>query len=117
MVTVGTIKADGSVQYYGYERMDSRVLDITPGGHIAIHHAGGRYWDNGGEHYVSARIEVWQLDDLRRANETDTWTFTLGRRIVEFHPTPKEACSRAMSELRNRGDEVAARLRDRRNAG
>lgn len=117
MVTTGTIKPDGSVQYYGYERMDSRVLDITGGGHIALHHAGGRYWDNGGEHYVSARIEVYVLEDLRPANEDNTWTFTLGRRVVEFHPTPKEACARTMAELKQRGQEIAARLRDRRNAG
>lgn len=58
--------------------MDCRVLDVR-NGFITLHHGGGRYWDNGGEHYVAARIEVSELTQLRRGNEPGTWLFALGQ--------------------------------------
>jgi hypothetical protein len=111
MHTSGTIYPDGRVQYHGYERMDSRVLFIDDES-IVIHHPGGRYWDNGGGHYVSARIEVWPLAELRPANEEGHWLFQLDRgRGATFHPVPKQATANAMWTLRERGDEIMKRMK------
>jgi len=109
-MTQGTIYPDGRVQYYGYEKMESRVLDVR-NGFITIHHAGGRYWDNGGEHYVAAHVEVMELAYLRRGNEPGTWNFRLGqKRIADFHPTPKEAVRLAMNRLENHGEKMGESL-------
>lgn len=98
-MTHGIIKADGSVQFFGYDKMDCRVLDVR-NGYITLHHAGGTYSDNGGAHYVPARVEVDVLDYLKPGNEEGTWLFGLGRRsLSKFHPTPKEACRIAMANM------------------
>lgn len=116
MQTTGTIYADGRVQYHGYERMNSRVMAVNDTA-IVIHHGGGSYSDNGGRHYVNARIEVSSLADLRPGNEPGTWQFQLGGSrlgVPSFHPTPKEAVRDAMHELAYRGEAFVAAIEKRR---
>lgn len=113
----GTIYPDGRVQYHGYERMDSRLLSVNSYA-LVIHHAGGRYWDNSGGHYVAAHVEVVGLEYLRPGNEEGTWQFGLGLgpKVASYHPTPKVAAGEAVRKLEMRGEEIVAAIEKRKNA-
>jgi hypothetical protein len=113
MHTTGTIYPDGRIQYHGYTPMKSRLLAINET-LIVIHHPGGSYWDNGGEHYVNARIEVCGLAELRPGNAEGTWHFRLGgARGAAFHPTPAEAVKNAMWTLKEAGQKIVADIEKR----
>lgn len=95
----GTIYADGSVRIHGTVPTKTRIVAISRS-HIAIHHPGGSYWDNSGQNYVSAWIEVLPLVELKRGNEAGTFIYRVERRgAIRFHPTPKVAVRAAMAEL------------------
>lgn len=102
MVDSATIHADGRIQYHGYERMDSTVRAITKT-HIVIHHPGGSYSDNGGQHYVSARMEVVEYDSIQKANAPRTYIVHFARRpgtrVVEFHPSKTKAIRKALQDM------------------
>ena len=101
----GTIKPDGSVTMHGCVPTKTRLVAISA--HmIAIHHPGGTYWDNGGEHYVRSWVQVAELDDLRRSNEPDTWVFEIKHTGpgLSYHPTIKHAVNEAVDRLVLNGD-------------
>lgn len=104
MPDAATIYADGRIQYHGYEKMDSTVRCLTRT-HITIHHPGGTYWDNGGEHYVSARFEVMEYESIQPANEEGTYLVRFSRRpgtrVAEFHPMKSEAVHAALGQARS----------------
>ena len=115
METKGVIRADGSVQYFGYEPLGAHVLDVRLRtkrsingcvvnlGSITIHFAGGRWWDNGGEHYSSAHVETYTLAEFSRGNEPASYLFTLGRSLLaNYHPTNKVATRATMHYLKDR---------------
>lgn len=100
----GTIYSDGRVRLDGYEPTKTRLVGINNRS-IAIHHPGGRWWDNGGEHYTPAWISVHELESIKPANEPDTWRFEIKRRggkEISFHPTPKVAARNAVLELQRK---------------
>ena len=100
MSGTGTIKADGRVKLDGYVPEDTRLVGISRR-LIAIKHPGGRWWDNGGEHYTSAWIEIKELEDLARANEPGEYRFRCKKMglTLSFHPTPKTAQREAMKTI------------------
>lgn len=109
-----TINADGSMVLHGYERMNWRLLYIR-GDLLVFHSPGGHWSDNGGRHYGEARIEIKQIKSLRRGNEEGSWhvEFVRGARFGgSFHPTPKEACRKAVTELQYRGDAMALEVEE-----
>lgn len=113
MRTTGIIRADGSIQYHGYTPMNSRLLSISDQ-LIVIHHGGGSYSDNGGRHYVNARVEVRTIKRLKAGNTEGSWEFELTPgRGASWHATPKEAVREAMSLLRDRGDRIAREIEER----
>lgn len=114
MQTTGIIRADGSIQYHGYTPMNSRLLAITDE-LIVIHHGGGRYWDNGGEHYVSASIEIKTLRFLKPGNAEGTWEFGMkSGRGARWHPTPKEAARQVMHDLNDGlGEKIKRKIEER----
>lgn len=107
----GTINPDGSVVMHGCVPTKTRLVAINAR-LIAIHHPGGSYWDNGGENYVSAWVEVKELEDLRRGNEPGTWVFRLKRtgHGLSYHPTVKKAAENAARRLKNDGDALVQRI-------
>jgi len=104
MAFSGIIRADGTIQYDGFTPMKARVVDINER-FIAIHFAGDVYWDNGGKHYVAARIEVLPIQRLKPGEKEGTWRFKLGggRTAAVFHAKPGEACHQATGKLRTNG--------------
>ncbi len=107
----GIIYPDGRIKLDGCTPTKTRLLAVN---HLflAIHHPGDRYWDNGGEHYVSAGIEIGPLEQFKRGKEGGTWRFKLKRMggRIRFHPTPTRAVRETMSDLDfadSRGDRIA----------
>lgn len=98
----GTIKRDGGVVLHGCVPSDTRLVGITRR-LIAIKHPGGRWWDNGGEHYTKAWVEVRELDRLEAANEPDEYIFHIKKigLSMDFHPTPKVAQANATEDVRD----------------
>ncbi len=96
----GTIYADGRITLDGFTPEDTRLIGITRT-MIAIHHPGGRWWDNGGEHYGPAHISVHELESLTRGNKARTYRFCIkrGGSGVSFHPTRKKAVKVAVERL------------------
>lgn len=100
----GVIFPDGRVQWIGYEPMGASLIGVRLNAQvpsITVHFRGGSYWDNGGKHYCPAHIDVHAISDFRRGADRDTFKFTVGMLLAEFHPTVKVAAREAMEELRN----------------
>lgn len=111
MMETGTIRADGRVFFDGCVDEGARLLAVNDA-FIVVHHPGGTYYDNGGRNYVSARVEIAEIEDLRRGNAAGSWRFRtkrIGRRI-QYHPTIGQAVHKAMGDLRLRGERIAERF-------
>jgi len=69
---------------------------------IALKYAGSSYRDHGGVNYVEARIEVYELEYLKKSiDKSGGYDFACKRfgLGITFHPTPKHAQAQAIKDL------------------
>lgn len=59
-----TINDDGTVTWHGVDADKTTVLAMNRDKRlIALHTAGGYWWDNGGKHYGPAKVCVHEYED------------------------------------------------------